>query len=90
MVHIKVTMIRWQSHRQHDKEHFTRERQEHWVYNHSRQGGLARNIDYSETDTYLDVPIDVMPPERLDAGLHSGVFGTSCASISLQAYCHSA
>ena len=35
--------------------------------------------------THLDVSIDGKACRRLDVGLHSGVFGASCASISLQA-----
>jgi hypothetical protein len=42
-------------------------------------------IPYITTkETYLDVVAEVVPPERLDVGLHSGVSGaSSCASISL-------
>jgi hypothetical protein len=39
---------------------------------------------FTMKETYLDVVAEVMPPERLDVGLHSGVSGASSrASISL-------
>ena len=37
------------------------------------------------TETYLDVKVDGISPERLETGLHSGVMDASCASISLSA-----
>ena len=36
---------------------------------------------------YLDVGDDATRPERLDTGLHVGVLGASCASISPHKSC---